>query len=51
MAAEMSAVLSSPSAQTLTLGINREGKILLHDRSAGDILADKPHSQIGRAHV
>ena len=47
MAAEMSAVLSSPSAQTLTLGINREGKILLHDRSAGDVLADKPHSLLG----
>ena len=47
IAAEMSAVLSSTPAQTLTLGINREGKILLHDRSAGDILADKPGSLLG----
>ncbi|HEX5188811.1 MAG TPA: SpoIIE family protein phosphatase [Streptosporangiaceae bacterium] len=43
----MSAVLSSPSAQTLTLGINCEGKILLHDRSAGDVLADEPGSLLG----
>jgi serine phosphatase RsbU (regulator of sigma subunit)/anti-sigma regulatory factor (Ser/Thr protein kinase) len=47
MAAEMSAVLSSTSAQTLTLGINREGKVLLHDRSAGDVLAEKPGSLLG----
>src|SRR5215467_10619367 len=47
MAAEMSAVLSSTSAQTLTLGINPEGKILLHDRSAGDVLAEKPGSLLG----
>src|SRR6266516_1206409 len=47
MAAEMSAVLSSPSAQTLTLGINCEGKILLHDRSAGDVLAGEPGFLLG----
>jgi hypothetical protein len=47
MAAEMSAVLSSPSAQTLTLGINCEGKILLHDRSAGDVLTGEPGSLLG----
>src|SRR5258708_19246148 len=42
MAAEMSAVLSSTSAQTLTLGIDRKGRIRPHDRGGGDILADKP---------
>ena len=47
MATEMSAVLSSTSAQTLTLGIDRDGQILQHDRSAGDILADKPGSLLG----
>jgi len=41
VAAEMSAVLSSTSAQTLTLGIDRKGRIRQHDRAAGDILADK----------
>jgi serine phosphatase RsbU (regulator of sigma subunit)/anti-sigma regulatory factor (Ser/Thr protein kinase) len=44
MAAEVSAVLSSTSAQTLTLGIDRKGRIRHHDRGAGDILADKPGS-------
>jgi serine phosphatase RsbU (regulator of sigma subunit)/anti-sigma regulatory factor (Ser/Thr protein kinase) len=44
MAAEMSAVLSSTSAQTLTLAIDRKGRIRQHDRGAGDILADKPGS-------
>jgi serine phosphatase RsbU (regulator of sigma subunit)/anti-sigma regulatory factor (Ser/Thr protein kinase) len=39
MAAEMSAVLSSASAQTLILGIDRAGRIVQHDRAAGDILA------------
>ncbi len=47
MAAEMSAVLSGTSAQTLTLGIDREGRILQHDRGAGDILAGRPGSLLG----
>jgi serine phosphatase RsbU (regulator of sigma subunit)/anti-sigma regulatory factor (Ser/Thr protein kinase) len=47
VAAEMSAVLSSPSAQTLTLGIDAEGRILQHDRGAADILADKPGVLLG----
>ncbi len=38
-AAEMSAVLSSASAQTLTLGIDRGGRVVQHDRSAADVLA------------
>jgi anti-sigma regulatory factor (Ser/Thr protein kinase) len=41
IAAEMSAMLSSPSAQTLTLVIDRKGRILQHDRGAGDILTDR----------
>ncbi len=47
VAAEMSAVQSGTSAQTLTLGIDREGRILQHDRSAGDILAGRPGSLLG----
>ncbi len=47
MAAEVSAVLSSTSAQTLTLGIDGTGRILQHDRGAGDILADKPGKLLG----
>src|SRR5712692_6711271 len=47
MAAEMSAVLSSTSAQTLTLGIDREGRILQHDRGAGELLADRPGALLG----
>ena len=47
MAAEVSAVLSSTSAQTLTLGIDRAGLILQHDRGAGDLLADKPGELLG----
>jgi anti-sigma regulatory factor (Ser/Thr protein kinase) len=47
MAAEMSAVLSSTSAQTLTLGIDREGRIVQHDRGAGELLADRPGALLG----
>ncbi len=47
MAAEMSAVFSSTSAQTLTLGIDQNGRILQHDRSAADILCDKPGALLG----
>src|SRR6266700_1460593 len=47
MAAGMSAVLSGTSAQTLTLGIDREGRILPHDRGAGDIIAGRPGSLLG----
>jgi serine phosphatase RsbU (regulator of sigma subunit)/anti-sigma regulatory factor (Ser/Thr protein kinase) len=47
MAAEIPAVLSSTSAQTLILGIDRAGKVLQHDRAAGDILVDKPGNLLG----
>jgi len=47
MAAEMSAVLNSTSAQTLTLGIGRDCRILQHDRSADEVLATRPGSLLG----
>jgi serine phosphatase RsbU (regulator of sigma subunit)/anti-sigma regulatory factor (Ser/Thr protein kinase) len=47
MAAEMSAVLSSASAQTLILGINRAGQIVQHDRAAADILAHPDGTLLG----
>jgi serine phosphatase RsbU (regulator of sigma subunit)/anti-sigma regulatory factor (Ser/Thr protein kinase) len=47
MATEVSAVLASASAQTLTLGIDPDGVICQHDRAAGDILADPPGSLLG----
>jgi serine phosphatase RsbU (regulator of sigma subunit)/anti-sigma regulatory factor (Ser/Thr protein kinase) len=47
MATEVSAVLASASAQTLTLGIDRDGTICQHDRAAGDILAGPSGSLLG----
>src|SRR5215831_17938409 len=47
MTAEMSAVQSSTSVQTLTLGIDGAGKILQHDRGAGELLANRPGSLLG----
>ncbi len=47
MAAEMSAVLSSASAQTLTLGIDGAGRIRQHDRGAAEMLAADPGSLLG----
>jgi len=47
MTAEMSAVQSSTSVQTLTLGIDGAGKILQHDRGAGELLAGRPGSLLG----
>jgi len=47
MAAEMSALLSSASVQTLTLGIDGAGQIRQHDRSAADILAERTESLLG----
>jgi serine phosphatase RsbU (regulator of sigma subunit)/anti-sigma regulatory factor (Ser/Thr protein kinase) len=44
---EVSAVLASASAQTLTLGIDREGVICQHDRAAGEILAGPASSLLG----
>ncbi len=45
--AEIPAVQTSTSAQTVTLGIDKDGQILQHDRSAGDLLAHEPGSLLG----
>ncbi|HVB42977.1 MAG TPA: ATP-binding SpoIIE family protein phosphatase [Streptosporangiaceae bacterium] len=45
--AEVSAVLSSASAQTLTLAIAADGRILQHDRGAADILSGQGDSLLG----
>src|SRR5580658_9489587 len=47
MVTEVSAVLASASAQTLTLGIDQSGIICQHDRAAGDILAGPSGSLLG----
>jgi serine phosphatase RsbU (regulator of sigma subunit)/anti-sigma regulatory factor (Ser/Thr protein kinase) len=47
VAAEVSAVLSSTSARTLILGIDKEGRVRQHDRVAGDVLAESPGTLIG----
>ncbi len=47
VATEVSAVIASASAQTLTLGIDGCGLIRQHDRAAGDILADQSGSLLG----
>jgi serine phosphatase RsbU (regulator of sigma subunit) len=47
IAADISALLSSTSARTLIVGIDSDGRILQHDRVAGDILAETPGSLIG----
>ncbi len=36
---EMSALLSNASARTLTLGIDKTGRVLQHDRNSADMLA------------
>ena len=51
MAAEMSALLSSASVQTMTLGIDGAGRIRQHDRSSADILADRQESLLGTEFV
>jgi serine phosphatase RsbU (regulator of sigma subunit)/anti-sigma regulatory factor (Ser/Thr protein kinase) len=40
-------VLSSTSARTLILGIDKEGRVRQHDRVAGDVLAGSPGTLIG----
>ncbi len=47
VAAEVSAVLSSTSARTLILGIDKAGGVRQHDRVAGDVLTDLPGTLIG----
>jgi len=40
MAADIAALLSSTSARTLTVGVDKTGRILQHDRAAGDVLSE-----------
>ena len=47
MAADVAALLSSTSARTLTVGIDKSGRILQHDRSAGDVLSGETGSLLG----
>jgi serine phosphatase RsbU (regulator of sigma subunit)/anti-sigma regulatory factor (Ser/Thr protein kinase) len=47
MAAEMSALLSSASVQTLMLGIDEVGRIRQHDRTAADILTGRTGTLLG----
>jgi serine phosphatase RsbU (regulator of sigma subunit)/anti-sigma regulatory factor (Ser/Thr protein kinase) len=47
MASDISALLSSTSARTLTVGVDKAGVILQHDRAAGEILAQAPDPLLG----
>ena len=47
VAADISALLSSTSARTLTLGIDKDGRILHHDRAAADVLSESPGALLG----
>ena len=47
MASDISALLSSTSARTLTVGVDKAGVILQHDRTAGEILAQAPDPLLG----
>jgi serine phosphatase RsbU (regulator of sigma subunit)/anti-sigma regulatory factor (Ser/Thr protein kinase) len=47
IAADINALLSSTSARTLIVGIDKTGRILQHDRAAGEILAEAPGSLLG----
>ena len=47
MAADIAALLSSTSARTLTVGIDKSGRILQHDRAAGDVLSEAHGSLLG----
>jgi serine phosphatase RsbU (regulator of sigma subunit) len=46
-AGEISGLLSSTSARTLILGIDKAGRILQHDRGAIDVLAESPGTLLG----
>jgi serine phosphatase RsbU (regulator of sigma subunit) len=47
MAADVAALLQSTSARTLTVGLDKSGRILQHDRAAGDVLCEVPGSLLG----
>ena len=47
MAADIAALLSSTSARTLTIGLDKSGRVMQHDRAAGEVLAEVPGSLLG----
>jgi serine phosphatase RsbU (regulator of sigma subunit) len=47
IAADITALLSSTSTRTLIVGIDKTGRILQHDRAAGEMLAEAPGSLLG----
>jgi len=47
MAADIAALLTSTSARTLTVGLDKSGRVLQHDRAAGEVLAEVPGSLLG----
>jgi serine phosphatase RsbU (regulator of sigma subunit) len=47
IAADITALLSSTSTRTLIVGIDKAGRILQHDRAAGDMLAEPRGSLLG----
>ncbi len=47
IAADITALLSSTSTRTLIVGIDKSGRILQHDRAAGEMLAEEPGSLLG----
>ncbi len=47
IAADITALLSSTSTRTLIVGIDKSGRILQHDRAAGEMLAEEPASLLG----
>jgi serine phosphatase RsbU (regulator of sigma subunit) len=47
MAADIAALLSSTSARTLTVGLDKSGRVLQHDRAAGEVLSEVPGSLLG----
>jgi len=47
MAADIAALLSSTSARTFTVGIDKSGRILQHDRAAGEVLSQGTGSLLG----
>jgi serine phosphatase RsbU (regulator of sigma subunit) len=47
MAADVAALLISTSARTLTVGLDKSGRILQHDRASGEVLAEVPGALLG----
>jgi serine phosphatase RsbU (regulator of sigma subunit) len=47
MAADIAALLSSTSTRTLTVGIDKSGRILQHDRATGEVLSEAPGTLLG----